>query len=151
MAHYNLCETLGIDRSASTHSIAEDIDARLSSGNISNPGGADELQVARQIIGDQTKRGMYDARLDDPNAPDIDIAALRDLVGFFPKPGEITHSNSVARMLLLASSEKVQEAMKHYQDFYFVSVEDGGKQRGVLTFGVDNDGPAFLGLDVMSK
>ena len=80
MAHYNLYESLGIDRSASTQDIAEDIDKRLSTGNTSNPGGEDELQVARRVIADPTKRGMYDARLDDPNAPEIDIAALRDLI-----------------------------------------------------------------------
>ena len=79
MAHYNLYESLGIDRSTSTQGIAEDIDKRLSTGNTSNPGGEDELQVARQVIADPTKRGMYDARLDDPSAPEIDIAALRDL------------------------------------------------------------------------
>lgn len=79
MAHYNLYESLGIDRSTSTLDIAEDIDKRLSTGNTSNPGGEDELQVARQVIADPTKRGMYDARLDDPSAPEIDIAALRDL------------------------------------------------------------------------
>ena len=79
MAHYNLYESLGIDRSTSTQDIAKDIDKRLSTGNASNPGGEDELQVARQVIADPTKRGMYDARLDDPNAPEIDIAALRDL------------------------------------------------------------------------
>lgn len=79
MAHYNLYESLGIDRSTSTQGIAEDIDKRLSTGNTSNPGGEDELQVARQVIANPTKRGMYDARLDDPSAPEIDIAALRDL------------------------------------------------------------------------
>lgn len=79
MAHYNLYESLGIDRSTSTQDIAEDIDKRLSTGNTSNLGGEDELQVARQVIADPTKRGMYDARLDDPSAPEIDIAALRDL------------------------------------------------------------------------
>lgn len=79
MAHYNLYESLGIDRGTSTQDIAEDIDKRLSTGNTSNPGGEDELQVARQVIADPSKRGMYDARLDDPNAPEIDIAALRDL------------------------------------------------------------------------
>ena len=79
MAHYNLYESLGIDRNTSTQGIAEDIDKRLSTGNASNPGGEDELQVARKVIADPTKRGMYDARLDDPNAPEIDIAALRDL------------------------------------------------------------------------
>lgn len=79
MAHYNLYESLGIDRNTSTQDIAEDIDKRLSTGNTSNPGGEDELQVARQVIADPTKRGMYDARLDDPSAPEIDIAALRDL------------------------------------------------------------------------
>lgn len=79
MAHYNLYESLGIDRGTSTQGIAEDIDKRLSTGNTSNPGGEDELQVARQVIADPTKRGMYDARLDDPSAPEIDIAVLRDL------------------------------------------------------------------------
>lgn len=79
MAHYNLYESLGIDRGTSTQDIAEDIDKRLSTSNTSNPGGEDELQVARQVIADPSKRGMYDARLDDPNAPEIDIAALRDL------------------------------------------------------------------------
>lgn len=69
MAHYNLYESLGIDRSASTQDIAEDIDKRLSTGNTSNPGGKDELQVARQVIADPTKRGMYDVRLDDLSAP----------------------------------------------------------------------------------
>jgi len=79
VAHYNLYESLGIDRGTSTQGIAEDIDKRLSTGNTSNPGGEDELQVARRVIADPTKRGMYDARLDDPSAPEIDIAALRDL------------------------------------------------------------------------
>lgn len=48
MAHYNLYESLGIDRSTGTQDIAEDIDKRLSTGNTSNPGGEDEPQVPVQ-------------------------------------------------------------------------------------------------------
>lgn len=79
MAHYNLYDSLGLDRSSDPAALAREIDSRIQSGNTWNPGGMDELQVARAILGDPARRAAYDQRLGDPNAPAVTPDSLRQL------------------------------------------------------------------------
>lgn len=79
MAHYNLYESLGLDRAKDPATIAGELDERINSGVATNPGGMEELQIARSILGDPQRRSLYDQKLDDDTAPEINIAALRDL------------------------------------------------------------------------
>lgn len=79
MAHYNLYETLRVDRSADSNSLAREIDARIERQDFSNPGGLDELQIARQILGDSVKKAEYDSRIADESGDEVNIAALRQI------------------------------------------------------------------------
>ncbi|QPK83004.1 hypothetical protein G7Y29_09185 [Corynebacterium qintianiae] len=79
MAHYDLYSSLGLDRAMDSASIAGELDRRINAGAPTNPGGMEELDVARRILGHPGKRGAYDSKLDDPNAPDINIVSLREL------------------------------------------------------------------------
>lgn len=79
MAHYDLYNSLGLDRSADPATLAQELDNRINSGIATNPGGIEELRIARDILGDPQRRSLYDQKLDDVNAPEINIAALRDL------------------------------------------------------------------------
>lgn len=79
MAHYDLYNSLGLDRSADPATLAQELDSRINSGVATNPGGIEELRIARDILGDPQRRSLYDQKLDDVNAPEINIAALRDL------------------------------------------------------------------------
>ncbi|HIW90240.1 MAG TPA: hypothetical protein H9870_01015 [Candidatus Corynebacterium avicola] len=79
MAHYNIYQSLGLDRSASSQDLAQQLDGRLASTSATDAGAREELSVARAILGDETRRGLYDQRLDDPSAAEIDIDSLREL------------------------------------------------------------------------
>ena len=79
MAHYDLYQSLGLDRQASTADLARDLDDRLSCAAPDDAGMIDQLTTARAILGDDTRRGLYDQRLDDPNAAEIDIDSLHEL------------------------------------------------------------------------
>lgn len=79
MAHYDLYQALGLSRGADTASLVSQIDAMLSSQVATNPGGPEELQIARAILGDPSRREVYDQKLNDPLAPEINIVALREL------------------------------------------------------------------------
>ena len=79
MAHYDLYNSLGLDRSEDPATLAQELDNRINSGIATNPGGIEELRIARDILGDPQRRSLYDQKLDDVNAPEINIAALRDL------------------------------------------------------------------------
>lgn len=79
MAHYDLYNSIGLDRSLDSAALARELDSRIDSGVATNPGGVEELRIARSILGDAQRRGLYDQKLADTNAPDINIAALRDL------------------------------------------------------------------------
>lgn len=110
MSHYNLYNSLGLNRSQSAESIDYEIEQRINSGFTYNPGGVDELQVARQILGDPTRRAMYDSRLDDPLAPEITVDALRQLAALnvsasksYSKP-----STAVTEVIAEVSAEDVQ-------------------------------------------
>lgn len=79
MAHYDLYNSIGLDRSKDPATLAAELDERINSGVATNPGGMEELKIARGILGDAQRRTLYDQKLADTNAPDINIAALRDL------------------------------------------------------------------------
>ncbi|WPF65988.1 hypothetical protein [Corynebacterium sp. 22KM0430] len=83
--HYNLYESLGLSRESSSEEIAAELDSRLSAylerGGAENDPEYDEAATAREILGDSTKRGLYDARLDDSQGQTITITALRKLAG----------------------------------------------------------------------
>lgn len=79
MAHYDLYESLDLDRSSSSSDLVAALDERLAQPTHTNPGGEEELRVAKAIVGDPHKRSMYDARLQDPTAQEITIGSLRSL------------------------------------------------------------------------
>ncbi|KQB83311.1 hypothetical protein [Corynebacterium oculi] len=83
--HYNLYESLGLSRESSSEDIAAELDSRLSAylerGGAKNDPEYDEAATARAILGDNAKRGLYDARLDDAHGEPITITALRELAG----------------------------------------------------------------------
>ncbi|WP_448853801.1 hypothetical protein [Corynebacterium frankenforstense] len=79
MAQYNLYESIGLDRRWSSDQLAAEISRRLGSGMTGNPGGADELRLALGIVADPSRRARYDAILDDPGYPDLQMDDLRRL------------------------------------------------------------------------
>ncbi|KQB86075.1 hypothetical protein [Corynebacterium lowii] len=83
--HYNLYESLGLNRESSSEEIAAALDARLADhlarGGAKNDPAYDEAATARAILGDNAKRGLYDARLDAPEGTSITIGDLRELAG----------------------------------------------------------------------
>lgn len=79
MAHYDLYQSIGLDKQRSTSELQQELERRLNNNELSNPGGRDELQVALQILSDQQKRDRYDAILADPTQPELNIAGLRDI------------------------------------------------------------------------
>ena len=87
MPHHDFYSSLGLDRDRDAASLAASIDWRLADSNIS-PAQRDELQVAQKILGDERRRALYDARLDDPTAPTIDVASLRELADIDFGPAE---------------------------------------------------------------
>lgn len=79
MSHYDLYESLGLSRQSSTADLAAELEARIADLPASDTGLQDQLVTARAILGDETRRSLYDQRLDDPTAPTIDIVSLREL------------------------------------------------------------------------
>ena len=90
MAHFDLYQSLGLSRQTSSADLAAEIDARLAMTPAEDAGMRDQLSIAREVLGDDTRRSLYDQRLDDPSASDIDVASLRELaaldIGEQPAP-----------------------------------------------------------------
>lgn len=79
MAHYDLYQALNLDRSKAPDEISAELSERLEKNELDNIGGREEVEIARAILGDPQKRTAYDSRLDEPNAPEVDVNALRQL------------------------------------------------------------------------
>lgn len=79
MNHYNLYNSLGLDPEASSEELAQKIQQRIIDGDTSNQGGAEELNLAREILGNPEKRSMYDGRLADQNGAPMNVESLRSL------------------------------------------------------------------------
>lgn len=77
MSGYNLYQHLHLDRSRPPQQLATELTSRLAA---TTPGSPEyhELQAARAVLGDTTKRTMYDRRLDDPTT-DVTVPELREL------------------------------------------------------------------------
>ena len=79
MAHYNLYDSLKLDNNASSDDIVALLEKRIQEGELDNLGGLEEVNLAKKILGNPEKRAKYDARLQDPTAPDITVDSIRDL------------------------------------------------------------------------
>lgn len=79
MGHYDLYRSIGLDPQASSSDLAAELARRLGENLPRNPGGADELQVARKILTDPQRRAFYDTVLADPNRPSLAVEGLRDI------------------------------------------------------------------------
>ncbi|MGO1379322.1 MAG: hypothetical protein ACTHVU_03410 [Corynebacterium sp.] len=79
MAHYDLYQSLGLSRQSSPAELGMELDGRLAQVPADDAGLQDQLSTARAILGDETRRSLYDQRLDDPSAPEIDVVSLREL------------------------------------------------------------------------
>lgn len=79
MAHYDIYQSLGLDRSAPTRELDRQLADRLAAVAKDDAAAVDELTTARAVVGNDTRKALYDQRLDDPNAEDIDVASLKDL------------------------------------------------------------------------
>lgn len=82
-SHYNLYESLGLSRERSCEELEEEltrrIDAHLAEGGSRTDAFVDEASTGRAIFGDKDLRQLHDARLDDPKATPLSIAALHEL------------------------------------------------------------------------
>lgn len=78
MTSVDLYHDLDLDRSKSSAVLAAELDHRLRGVSWEDKSTHEQLTVARKILGDATKRTMYDQRLADP-AASIDINDLRGL------------------------------------------------------------------------
>ncbi|MGN0095876.1 MAG: hypothetical protein ACI38U_07405 [Corynebacterium sp.] len=79
MAHYDIYQSLGLDRGAPTGELDRQLADRLAVAPQDDAAAVDELTTARAVVGNDTRRSLYDQRLDDPNAEDIDVASLKEL------------------------------------------------------------------------
>lgn len=79
MAHYDFYRILNIDRSSSEQEIIDALDNRIAMGETNNPGGIEELRLAQAVLGDPQRRHIYDSTLDNPQAPDINVIAIKEL------------------------------------------------------------------------
>lgn len=85
MAHYNVYEDLGIDRSLNSSRIVSLIDERLDSAPREDSAEHDRLSTSRRLFEDDARRAAYDKALDDPSQPDITISKFRALADRAPQ------------------------------------------------------------------
>lgn len=86
MSHYDLYESLHLDKTTSSADILSVLETRIAEGNVDNLGGIEELELAKTILGNEEKRGLYDARLNDPASPKITVGSIRELAA---KPADV--------------------------------------------------------------
>lgn len=100
MAHYNLYNSLNLDPSADTATLASEIEHRLSTTAPSNAALYDELSTAHSIFSRQDRREHYDRALADPFGPEVDVARIREIansgsgVQIMPQPSTAQASGS---------------------------------------------------------
>ncbi|MGX1739694.1 hypothetical protein ACWIB8_11125 [Corynebacterium flavescens] len=75
---YTLYQSLGLDRSLPPEALAAQIESMLAQPGL-EAYRAGELQAAHAILGNPSKRGMYDRRIDDPVAPPMTVAEMQAL------------------------------------------------------------------------
>lgn len=77
MAHYDIYNDLGLDRSLDSGNIAKILDERLVSTPSSDVANQDRLKTARKLFEDDSRRAAYDKALADPASPEINIGRFR--------------------------------------------------------------------------
>lgn len=87
MAHYNLYETLHLNPYLDANSLAQSIEELKQADTLTNPGGMEELNIALAVIGNEYRKSIYDSKLQDPEAAEIGIPALRQLANM-PVPAQ---------------------------------------------------------------
>lgn len=100
MASVDLYQDLDLDRSKSPSELAAELDYRLRGTSWEDRATHEQLTVARKILGDPSKRALYDDRLDDPSAS-IDIDNLRGLANqdvAAPKTSTMTAAMAVEKV-----------------------------------------------------
>ena len=89
MTHYDLYRSLGISPQTSTRDIVDALDHRIDAKWFDNLGGEEEIRLAREVLGNATKRAFYDARLNHPGASYMTVHDLRELRDLsLPAPAE---------------------------------------------------------------
>lgn len=77
MSSYNLYETLGLDRNRTPDQLDAELTKKLA-GVIPQTPEWNEIDAAKKVLGNPTKRQMYDKRLDDPTQ-NVEIRDLQQL------------------------------------------------------------------------
>lgn len=77
MAHYNIYEDLGIDRSLDSARIVTILDERLAETSRDDAAEQDRLNTSRKLFEVDSRRAAYDRALDDPHHPEITIGSFR--------------------------------------------------------------------------
>lgn len=96
MAHYNLYDSLNINSTTSSSDILSLLDSRIMEGKLDNLGGVEEIELAKQILGNEQKRAQYDSRLADPASPDITVGEIRELAAITSGAQSSVKDNSEA-------------------------------------------------------
>ncbi|OFT60245.1 hypothetical protein HMPREF3148_11940 [Corynebacterium sp. HMSC05D08] len=109
MAHYNLYNSLNLDPSADSATLASEIERRLSATDPSNAAFYDELSTAHSIFSRQDRREQYDRALADPFGPEVDVARIR----------EIANSGSGVQLMPQPSSAQASGSSSFNVDFSF--------------------------------
>lgn len=109
MAHYNLYNSLNLDPSADSATLASEIERRLSATDPSNAALYDELSTAHSIFSRQDRREQYDRALADPFGPEVDVTRIR----------EIANSGSGVQLMPQPSSAQASGSSSFNVDFSF--------------------------------
>ncbi|MGO1949859.1 MAG: hypothetical protein ACTH1D_09505 [Mycobacteriaceae bacterium] len=82
MSHYDLYVSLGLDRSAPTSALAQQLDERIEWARSADPAQLDELSTARAVLGTDAVRQDHDRWLSVPPGPDnpeLTVDVLRQM------------------------------------------------------------------------
>lgn len=123
MAHYDIYQSLGLDRSAPTRELDRQLADRLAAVAKDDAAAVDELTTARAVVGNDTRKALYDQRLDDPNAEDIDVASLKDLAALdvgddVPSSQQGGQSQQKSGQFARTAGAKVTGAGRQVQDSF---------------------------------
>ncbi|MCF4005622.1 hypothetical protein L1O03_00270 [Corynebacterium uropygiale] len=96
--HHDFYQSLHLPREASTEELRSELEGRLnalrSEGVSTGDARYQQTKVAADILGDEQRRSLYNARLDDDSAPDMNIPALRALASSGAFPDEYSHQHA---------------------------------------------------------
>jgi uncharacterized RDD family membrane protein YckC len=79
MAHFDLYESLRLERTMTCGQLAVELDNRLTAFGPAGGPRVPEMQTARAVLGHPGRRALYDGQLADPRSPDITPDHLMEL------------------------------------------------------------------------